>query len=374
MPLPCYSFIHPLIGTQNMVAAYLVEHSTAACEPPPQLPATLDAEFSLRHPWFLPVGNFPAESAPENFIPLWNAPASASPDERLQALITRPDTKLPPSGEWAYLLVPMSHARTLPPFALTGLAVRSRVIVTDTQNHNDREWAIANGCNMTSCEYLLTINPAHRAPDTTRQKMLALLALIAQDADTQELDDVLRQETKLSYGLLRLVNSAAIAPRTPITSFSQAINLLGRRQLERWVQLLIFSNPKHGSGANPLLYIAALRGRLMELLAPRLKLLPSSEALEDSAFMTGCFSLLSVLLHIPMAEIVQQLPLTGCIKDALNHHSGSAGQLLLALEAAAHRNLDESARLLDRLGIGPDDFLAAQLDALHWAERIPAPI
>ena len=267
----------------------------------------------------------------------------------------------------------MSHARTLPPFALTGLAVRSRVITTDTQNHKDREWAIANGCCMTSGEYLLTVNPSQRAPDTTRQKMLALLALLAQDASTQELNDILRQETKLSYSLLRLVNSAAIAPRTPITSFSQAIDLLGRRQLERWVQLLIFANPEHNGGTNPLLYTAALRGRLMELLVPQLKLPHAQEDMSDSAFMTGCFSLLSVLLHIPMQEIVQQLPLAGCIKDALSHHGGRAGQLLLALEAAAHRNLNESARLLSLLDISPDTFLAAQLDALHWAERIPTP-
>mgnify|MGYP000535362878 CR=1 FL=1 len=47
-------------------------------------------------------------------------------------------------------------------------------------------------------------------------QMLALLALLAQDASTQELNNILRQETKLSYSLLRLVNSAAIAPRTPV--------------------------------------------------------------------------------------------------------------------------------------------------------------
>ena len=368
----CYSFIHPLIGTQNTVAAYLVEHTTDSGEPP-QLPLLPEAEFALRQPWFLPAAHFPTAAAPENFIPLWKAPAVVDSTSQSQALLTRPDTRLPATGDWAYLLVPMSHARTLPAFALTGLAIRSRVITIDTQNHKDREWAIDNGCCMTSGEYLLTVNPSQRTPDTTRQKMLALLALIAQDASTQELNEILRQETKLSYSLLRLVNSAAIAPRTPITSFSQAINLLGRRQLERWVQLLIFANPEQNGGANPLLYIAALRGRLMELLVPQLKLPHAREDMADSAFMTGCFSLLSVLLHIPMQEIVQQLPLTGCIKDALSHHGGPAGQLLLALEAAAHRNLNESARLLSQLDISPDTFLAAQLDALHWAERIPTP-
>ncbi|MBK8317119.1 MAG: HDOD domain-containing protein [Betaproteobacteria bacterium] len=49
--------------------------------------------------------------------------------------------------------------------------------------------------------------------------------MVADDADTGKLEAIFRQEPKLSYNLLRLVNSAAIAPRNPITSFAQAINL-----------------------------------------------------------------------------------------------------------------------------------------------------
>ncbi|WP_461310518.1 hypothetical protein, partial [Azonexus hydrophilus] len=40
----CYSFIHPLIGTQDTVAGYLVEHSTGAGEPP-QLLIPPETEF-----------------------------------------------------------------------------------------------------------------------------------------------------------------------------------------------------------------------------------------------------------------------------------------------------------------------------------------
>ena len=70
---------------------------------------------------------------------------------------------------------------------------------------------MANACTFCTGEYLLTRSVNNRKADTTRQKMLKLLALIAQDADTAELDEVFRQESKLSYSLLRLVNSAAMA-------------------------------------------------------------------------------------------------------------------------------------------------------------------
>lgn len=87
----------------------------------------------------------------------------------------------------------------------------------------------------------------------SRIKLLEMLALVADDADTGKLEAIFRQEPKLSYSLLRLVNSAAIAPRNPITSFAQAINLLGRRQLQRWLQLLVYADPNNSQLPNPLL-------------------------------------------------------------------------------------------------------------------------
>ena len=86
--------------------------------------------------------------------------------------------------------------------------------------------------------------------------------------------------------MLRLVNSAAIAPRSPIESFAQAINLLGRRQLGRWLQLLVYADTDGKKSINPLLIKAATRGRMMELLASK------ESTNSDCAFMVGCFSLL----------------------------------------------------------------------------------
>lgn len=68
------------------------------------------------------------------------------------------------------------------------------------------------------------------------------------------------------YNLLRLVNSVAVGARTRISNFSQAIAILGRRQLQRWLQLLIYANNlAEGNSWNPLMQLAATRGRLIEL-------------------------------------------------------------------------------------------------------------
>lgn len=289
---------------------------------------------------------------------------------RKVALALSPGDPLPPTGTFDYVVLAVGHARTLPPFTLMGLAVRSSIVVHSVRSRNDFSWAVSNQCHVVSGEYLLTRNSALGKADVTRLKLLELLALVAQDADTEALEEVFKQQPKLSYGLLRLVNSAAIAPRSPITSFGQAINLLGRRQLQRWLQLLVYADSGNGAAPNPLLLLAARRGRLMEILSGRIPAIPEVESTADAAFMAGTFSLLPVLLNLSMTEILPQLPLPQPVADALAHHGGALGKLLKISDSADHGELALAGSLVREHAISPDTFVSDQIEALTWAAKI----
>lgn len=289
---------------------------------------------------------------------------------RRLALVIDNEQALPATGTWNYILLPANKARTLPPYGLMGLTAQTTVIATGVHSFNDHHWAIEHGCQLTTGEFLQMRGSNGRKADMTQQRMLALLALIADDADSAALEDIFRQEAKLSYSLLRLVNSAAVAPRAPIASFSQAIQLLGRRQLARWLQLLIYADPNNGLSPNPLLHKAAYRGRLLELLSDHLPNSIHTEASGDRAFMAGSFSLLDVLLNLPMSEILQQLPLSNEVRDALAKHAGELGTLLAAIEAADRRDLAGADNLLGTFGLSIEDFLNCQLAAWSWAHHI----
>lgn len=389
MPSSEYVFIHPLLGADDAWSGYLVEPrpGTDSSEMLSSLCADpqLD-DFDQRQKWFIPTCVSLSDTCRSNerSVIVFPATPAGHPDTeslgQLEAelrkascklaLLATPGSRLPATGTWDYLLLGASHARSLPPYTLLGQASRTVVVAVDVHSHTDREWLLNNACTLSTCEFMLIrANPGAKA-DMTRIKLLELLALIADDADTPALEAIFRQESKLSYSLLRLVNSAAVAPRNPITSFAQAINLLGRRQLQRWLQLLVYADPNNGTHPNPLLQKAAARGRLLELLAPHLLPVPETEELDDAAFMVGTFSLLDVLLNMSMQEILQQLPLTEVVRGALAEHAGTLGKLLQAIEATEERDLAKSGQLLDGLGITGHRHLASQLEAFKWAAKI----
>ncbi len=201
--------------------------------------------------------------------------------------------------------------------------------------------------------------------------LMRLMMLISQDAETTDLAQVLKQEPGLTINLLRLTNSVASGLRTRITSLRHAIVLLGRSQLQRWIQLLLFINPNSQGTPGPLLQMAAARGRLMELLVSAAGSGHSSES-SDQAFMTGVMSLMPVVLGISIQEILAQLSVAEIVAQALNSGSGRLGTMLRLAKASEGDDAEAIQELLNGLGgrITPPMFNYAVAEAMAWANMI----
>jgi len=205
--------------------------------------------------------------------------------------------------------------------------------------------------------------------DSSKLSLMRLLGLVQNDAETSDIEQVFKHDPSLSYNLLRLVNSVAMGIPNKISSLKQALVVLGRQQLQRWLQLLLFVN-QAGDLHSPLLELAATRGKLMELLA--IALAQRDKDLHDRAFMTGIMSLLDTLLGMPMEEVVQQVNLAGEVEKALLSHEGWLGELLLLVEKLEQNDFDTAAEILARLGLRQSDLVQAQLEAMRWANEIKA--
>lgn len=199
--------------------------------------------------------------------------------------------------------------------------------------------------------------------------LMQLLGLILEDAETADLEAVFKSEPGLAMNLMRLTNSVASGVRTKVTSMRHAISVLGRRQLQRWLQLLMYTNPSGGTGASPLLQLAAARGRLMELLAGKLH--AGQKELEDQAFMAGIMSLMPALMGAPLEEILKGINLDSSIREALEKGEGELGAMLQLCEALEQCDGVRCRELCFNLpGLHASMVNSCQTQALAWAGNI----
>lgn len=207
--------------------------------------------------------------------------------------------------------------------------------------------------------------------DPSQMALIQLLGLLLKDVDTPQIEQIFKQHPNLTYNLLRLVNSVACGVRRSITSVAQAIMVLGRSQLQRWLQLLLFTLQAGSNYPSPLLLLAATRGKMMELLAIKLQ---RNTNFRDEAFMVGILSLIDILVDKPLADIVDELNPGKHIADALLHREGELGVLLQLVECVEHADVPQALALLAQAGaLSLSDVTEAEIEAMSWANQVAEP-
>ena len=197
---------------------------------------------------------------------------------------------------------------------------------------------------------------------------LRLISMIAQDAETNAIENSLKEDPALSVSMLRLVNSVAMRRQAHISSLRQAVVILGRRQFSRWLQLLLYADP-NDVGVSPLLIMAALRGRFAELLAERT--CPGDAGMKDSAYMVGILSLTPTLLGQAMEDVLPPLNLSLPIQDALLRREGILGTILEMFERLEAGTIPQFQDCLQRIAVlDPEQLNACHAEALAWANQI----
>ena len=205
----------------------------------------------------------------------------------------------------------------------------------------------------------------------SEKAVLEILDLLNSDADNSEIEVAIKQHVTLSLNLLRLVNTPAVGCQMRVASLAQALLLLGRRQLQRWLQILLYAKTgKDGICNQPLLLLASTRGKLLELIAKKLH--PNDRIVVDTAFTVGIMSLMDSLFGVTMEEILQQMRVVDEVSAALLHRTGMYGEMLRLAESIEH--IDDScpvmAEMLAHLHLSEEEFYLLELDAFDWADKL----
>ena len=201
--------------------------------------------------------------------------------------------------------------------------------------------------------------------------VMQLMNLIIADAETADIEKAIKHDASLGLNLLRLMNTPAFMTTQKVESLMQALALLGRRQLQRWLQILLYASAGKSDGLkSPLLMLATMRGKLMELMAQ--KMMPRNQSAADVAFTVGIMSLIDALFCVPMDQILQQISVVEDVKLALLERNGILGEMLLLVEHSerAESNTTGLISELEHLHLGKDELYAMQVQAFEWSDSV----
>jgi len=195
--------------------------------------------------------------------------------------------------------------------------------------------------------------------------IVELLNLVRKQASTDKIEEVLKKDAGLAFNLMRVINSAGLGLTHEITSFRQAVMLLGLKKLFRWAALLLTAS-RHGGPPPAVGQTAVVRGRFMELLA--MEFLSAEQA--DEAFLVGIFSMLDQMLSMPLDKALELLDLPGEVLSQITRHDGTLGQLLQLVKACETNDDSDFYTALQNTPLTSQQVNMAHLQALAWSDQM----
>jgi EAL and modified HD-GYP domain-containing signal transduction protein len=192
---------------------------------------------------------------------------------------------------------------------------------------------------------------------------LTLLKRINEDDfDLGDIADTIGQDPSLSISLLRFINT--VMPRK-IESIRNAVAILGQKEVKRWATTAI-SIQLADDRPNEIAKLSLIRARFAENLSKAYEM----GIFAQSLFMLGLFSLLDVILEMPMEKAVNEVALDENVRMALVDKSGDFYKILEFIHAYEHANWDEIAILMVKYELDLDEVTSAFVDALVWYKTL----
>ena len=293
-------------------------------------------------------------------------------DGKKLALRGRPNGPLPPAllSCFQYAIIHISEDRRVnpdgtPTAAPAGVQRRLPFVITGVRNVNEVDSAFVRGA-AASVGWPLdaSIAQAGKTLQTEQAVVLELLRLVRNDAPLAKIEQELKRDPVIAFKLLRLVNSAAFGLTMRITSFRQAVMMLGYKKMARWLSMLLTTAAKNAN-AFPLMHASIRRGLFLESLSGE-----DDGELRDELFITGAFSLLDRVTGVPFEQLFDRICLPENVVDAILHRQGPHAWYLSLVESIERSDPVRVLETLDTVALPLGECNRALLGALATGELI----
>jgi len=229
--------------------------------------------------------------------------------------------------------------------------MNKKCIATEIEDEERYNKAVGMGVDAMEGSYVAQklATKAHASGYLQSNFFRLMVAVVQEEPDMEKIEEIIAMDATLTYGLLRVANSAYAATHK-VTNIRQALVTLGISQLKQWIYLLSASNAENEiePGAEEFLKLSFMRGSFCSELMRYAKDMPITRT---DAYLMGMFSTLDYLIAAPMEDILEPVPVAEEIKAALLRHEGRCGalyDLVVSYERADWKKINQYA---EQLGI-----------------------
>ncbi len=241
------------------------------------------------------------------------------------------------------------------------------LLLTDVASVEDIEMALSHGVAFV-CGTLSASSTGAKEVDVVPmppevRRIGSLLNQLVTGAETEAIVTQIKGDVGLSYRLLKRINSASFAQLGAGATIEQAVMLMGRNELYRWLTVMLVQFADQRKASSALQEVALWRSRLLELMA-----IDRGEAVPGQLFTLGLASMLGLLLSITPQEVIDTLGLPPLAQQALLTQSGPWAPYLAMAAHLEELTLDAIPEWVEQFG-GPERVLAMSDDAWAWAAQ-----
>jgi EAL and modified HD-GYP domain-containing signal transduction protein len=241
----------------------------------------------------------------------------------------------------------------------------ARLLAEKIENDIQLRIAVSEGCTLFQGYFFS--QPVLLGSHTVPQNYFVYLRLLAElhrdPTHLRKIEKLISGDASLCYRILRVANSALQGHPGMVSTIREALLMIGEDSLRRMVTVAMAGSLSH-SRPTALLSMALARARFCELIAPALSAEPAQ------FYLLGLLSLLDALFEMPLARILETVPLTPAMKSALMGDDGVASRALELVRALESCDWPRCEKIQNQLGLVEGVIAAMYAQSLRWASTM----
>lgn len=238
------------------------------------------------------------------------------------------------------------------------------ILVDGVNSWSEYRFLISLGASFCVGQFSTTPDDAEQAEQISQSRLVVIemLNMLRGDGDISDIASVAKRDPAVVLKLLEMANSPLSGLSRRVSSIEEAVMLLGRDALYRWLSLAMFRVDARSDRDESLMVIALSRAAFLESLAPE-----SDRQMSGELFLVGLFSLIDSLLSIPIDKILERMHLPDQVVSVLLKNEGPYARYLMLAFAMERCKIDQAFSLCALIGSDPTKMVNSYSESMAWA-------